>query len=542
MIRREKRILQILLVDDEQYVVDDLELAFPWQDFGIEKVYKAYSGAQAMQIALQYPIDIVITDIAMPGMNGLEMVKQMRWTHRRVKCILLTGYAEFEYAREALQYGVVEYLVKPLDHHKLRAALESTIKIIQKEIDTTASYEQAMLAFREHLPALRDKLLAELIQGKAYPEQRLKEKLSGYQLNFQEKDRIFLILIRLEEHFTNFGLDSQLLFEYAVTNIACELLGAGFEVWHCRDTYENLVLLVKSNDEEAMDADKILKQLTHNTHQLHSSVNEYLNGGISVILSYPGGFPLDIRSMYEDSQSALRQQVGNDKGYFISLTDKQRSSPVQPLKDLYASPTLMHLLETGQWQGYKERLQQMKELSNNLPAYNEEYIEEIRSMILGSFHYIAHKNHSLLSDLVGRELLDKTLFRSVSQLISWGETLVDTLQVKLERDTQNNRLGIIKEMQSCIAANLAEASQQFVADAVSLHPAYVSRLFKQVSGISISEYILNMKMEQAVACLRNSDMKIYEISEQLGYANSQYFIKVFKEQFGMTPQDYRGKL
>lgn len=542
MKRREKLILQILLVDDEQYVVDDLELAFPWQDFGIDKVYKAYSGAQAMQMIGQYPVDIVITDIAMPGMSGLELVKQVRGTHRRIKCILLTGYAEFEYAREALQYGVVEYLVKPLDHEKLRTALESTIKTIKKEIDRTASYEQAMLAFREHLPALKDKLLAELIQGKSYPQERLKDKLSGYQIDFQVNDRVFLILIRLEEHFTNFGLDSQLLFEYAVTNIACELLGPCFEMWHGRDAYENLVFIVKSNEAGAVDQGKILKQLTHNTHQLHSSVNEYLNGGISVILSYPGEFPLDLRAMYEDSQSALRQQVGNDQGYFISLTDKQKSSPVQPLKDLYASPTLMHLLETGQWQGYKERLQQMRELSNSLPAYNEEYIEEIRTMILGSFHYIAHKNHSLLSDLVGRELLDKTLFRSMSQLVSWGEALVDTLQGKLERDTQNNRMGIVKEMQSCIAANLAEASQQFVADAVSLHPAYVSRLFKQVSGISISEYILNRKMEQAVASLRDSDLKIYEISEQLGYANSQYFIKVFKEQFGMTPQDYRGKL
>ncbi|WP_342566492.1 response regulator [Paenibacillus sp. FSL R7-0345] len=534
--------LQILLVDDEQYVVDDLELAFPWQEFGIDKVYKAYSGAQALLLMEQVPVDIVITDIAMPGMSGLELVKQVKRTHRRIKCILLTGYAEFEYAREALQHGVVEYLVKPLDHQKLRSALESTIMTIQTELDRTASYQQALLAFKEHLPALKDKLLLELIQGKSYPQERLKDKLDRYQLSFQMQDRVFLFLIRLEEHFTNFGLDSQLLFEYAVTNIACELLGEGFRVWHCRDAYENLVFLVKSTEGAAMDPEIILKQLTHNTHQLHSSVNEYLNGGISVILSYPGEFPLHIRSMYEDSLSALRQQVGDDKGYFISLTDKHKSSPVQPLKDLYASPTLMHLLETGQWQGYKERLQQMKEFSNSLPAYNEEYIEEIRSMILGSFHYIAHKNHTLLSDLVGRELLDKTIFRSISQLISWGETLVDTLQVKLERDTRNNRMDIIKEIQSCIAANLAKASQQFVADSVSLHPAYVSKLFKQVSGVSISEYILNMKMEQAVENLRNSDMKIYEISEQLGYANSQYFIKVFKEQFGMTPQDYRGKL
>ncbi|MDQ0192505.1 response regulator [Paenibacillus wynnii] len=535
--------LHILLVDDEQYVVDDLELAFPWHEFGAQKVYKAYSGYQAMQMVMQYPIDILITDIAMPGMSGLELVKQVRQDKRRIKCILLTGYAEFEYAQEALQQGVVEYLVKPLDHSKLRVALEDTVKIIRAEIDRTASYEKALLAFREHLPALKDKLLVELIQGKKYSLDRLREKLSGYQLNFQEQDEIYLILIRLEEHFTSFGLESQLLFEYAVTNIACELLGGGFEVWHCRDPYENLVFLVKCKEETLQaDTDRILKQLTHNTHQLHHNVNDYLRGGISVILSYAGEFVQDIRSMYEDSLAALRQQIGNDKGYFISLTDKRKSSPVQPLKDLYAPPTLMHLLETGQWEGYKERLQQMKELTYQLPKYTEEYIEEIRSLVLGSFHHIAHMNHRLLSDLVGRELLNKTTFRSLSQLIVWGETLVDTLQARLEKETQTNQQSIVKDMQSFIATNLADANLQSVADCVSLHPVYVSRLFKQISGISISEYILNMKMEQAVTWLRSSDMKIYEISDQLGYANSQYFIRVFKDKFGMTPQEFRGKL
>jgi len=535
--------VEILLVDDEQYVVDDLELAFPWQEYGVEKAHKAYSAYQALQVVEQFPIQILITDVDMPGMSGLELVKQLRKINRRIRCILLTGYAEFEYAREALQHGVVEYLVKPLDYGKLRAGLTSTIKSIQTEIEQTVSYERALQAFREHLPSLKDKLLAELIQGKAYSASKLTEKLTSYHLSFREEDEIYLILIRLEEHFTSFGLESQLLFEYAVANIACEILGDRFEVWHCRDSYENLVFLLQCKEGVfTPDTEKVMSQLSGDAQKLHYNVNNYLRGGISVILSYAGAFSRDIHSMYEDAQATLRQQVGNDKGYFISLSDSRDASPVQPLLDLYAPPTLMHLLETGQWQSYKERLHHIREAGSHMPAYSEEYFDEIRCLVLASFHYMAHKNHTLLSELVGRELLDKTTFRSLTQLIEWGEALVDALQAKLTRETLTNQQALVKEMQSYIAAHLADASQQAVASAVSLHPAYVSKLFKQVSGSSISEYILNLKMEQAVNWLRHSEMKIFEISDRLGYSNSQYFIKVFKEQFGMTPQEYRGKM
>lgn len=534
--------VHILLVDDEQYVVDDLMLAFPWEELGRIKVYKAYSAYQALEIVASTPIDILITDIAMPGMNGLDLVKQVRQKKQKIRCLLLTGYAEFEYAREALHQGVIEYLVKPLDHNLLKIALEKVIHSIHADIEKNASYEKALLTFRENLPALKEKLLHELIQGKVYSPHALKERLINYQLSFKQDDTIYVTLIRLEEHFTSFGHDSQLLFEYAVSNITCEML-ADFEVWHCRDNYENLVFLVKSRDNLLQqDPENIVQQLGNITQQLHHNVNDYLKGGISVILSYGGRFSNDLNSMYEDALAALRQQIGNEKGYFLSLTNKWKSTKIEPLKLIYSPPTLMHLLETGQWASYKKRLQDLNEALSNLPTYNEEYIEEIHSLILSSFHYIAHTNHVLLSELVGRELLEKTTFRSVSQLIEWSETLVDTLASKLERETTTNQQMAITEIQNCIVENLAQASLQYVADCVSLHPAYVTKLFKQCVGISVSEFILNKKMEQAVSWLRDSDLKVYEISDQLGYSNSQYFIKVFKEKFGITPQEYRVKV
>lgn len=534
--------VHILLVDDEQYVVDDLMLAFPWEELGSTKVHKAYSGYQALEIIESYPIDIVITDIAMPGMNGLELVKQVRQKSQKIRCFLLTGYAEFEYAREALHQGVVEYIVKPLDHNQLKLALAKVISLIQADIEKNASYQKALLTFREYLPALKEKLLHELIQGKMYSTEALNDRLINYHLNFSQKDIVYLTLIRLEEHFTSFGHDSQLLFEYAVSNITCEML-ASFEVWHCRDNYENLVFLVKSRDNFLQqDTENIVKQLGNITQQLHHNVNNYLKGGISVILSYGGEFSKDLNTMYEDALAALRGQIGNEKGYFLSLTDKGKTTRIEPLKLIYSPPTLIHLLETGQWVVYKKRLHDLNEVLGDLPDYNEEYIEEVHSLILSSFHYIAHTNHVLLSELVGRELLEKTIFRSFPQLVEWSEKLVDTLESKLERETKTNQQATINEIQNCIVGNLSEASLQYVADYVSFHPAYVTKLFKQCTGTSVSEFISNKKMEQAVSWLRDSDLKVYEISDQLGYSNSQYFIKVFKEKFGITPQEYRVKV
>ncbi|WP_341280642.1 response regulator [Paenibacillus sp. FSL H8-0537] len=532
--------LQILLVDDESYVIDDLEIAFPWSDYGIDKIHKAYSGMAALQIIDSQSIDIVITDIAMPGMNGLELIKQVRDRGRSIPCILLTGFAEFEYAREAIEQGVVEYLIKPLDQEKLAVCLTKTIRLIELQLEKAASYEQAMITFREHLPSLKDKLLNQLIQGTRFSTETLNDRLSGCQLAFRDGDHIFLVLVRLEEQFTRYSLNSLQLFEYAVTNIACELFEDSFDIWHCRDSYDYLVFLLRPKQEEVLPTTDFLnKLLKHRSLQLHHNVNEYLKGGISVILASPGKLQQDIRDMYEHATSALKKQVGKGSGYFLSLSEQPQAVFIRSLHVLYEPPALNHLLELGQWEAFEERLRQIEAAYSSLSEQTEEHLEEIRSLLMSAFHYIAHKNHSLLSDLVGQELVYSRMFRSVTQLIEWAEELCHTLRTRLEEQSLNEQNTVIQAIQVFVSTHLPTLSLQSIADHVGLHPVYVSKLFKQLKGISLSEYILGVKMDLAIYLLRHSSDKIYEISDKLGYSNSQYFIKVFRDKFDMTPQEYR---
>lgn len=193
--------LQILLVDDEPYVVDDLSITIPWENIDIEQVHVAYSGMEALEILHKHPIDIVVTDINMPQMSGLELIETIKKNWKHMKCVLLTGYAEFEYARIAINQNVSDYLLKPVTDNHL---IESLLKIkqeIQQDWEQLASYQRTMQTLREHLPLLRDKFLNDLLQGRRISDAQFIEKAKKFNLPFAIGDTTALLVVRLEEFF-----------------------------------------------------------------------------------------------------------------------------------------------------------------------------------------------------------------------------------------------------------------------------------------------------------------------------------------------------
>ena len=124
---------QLLIVDDEAHVVERLAELVPWEQSGILTVYKAYSADEAIEKLHEHPIDVVITDIHMPGMTGLELSALIRMKWKKIQCILLSGYADFEYAKEAIQQGASSYLLKPVTDEELLAAVSQALEKLQAQ-------------------------------------------------------------------------------------------------------------------------------------------------------------------------------------------------------------------------------------------------------------------------------------------------------------------------------------------------------------------------------------------------------------------------
>ncbi|KQO08457.1 response regulator [Paenibacillus sp. Leaf72] len=563
----EQLAFRLLLVDDEASVVDSLADTLPWEQIGIGAVFKAYSGIEALEILNTNTIDILITDIRMPGISGLELLQQVRRSWKRIKCILLSGHAEFAYAQQAIAHETYDYLLKPISDEHILEKVSGAVQALKKELDEKSFHQRVARAFQENLPKLQGELLNELLEGRKYSAERLPEKLESLKIPVAMGQRFALMLVRLEGKLSEMDFYSLSLMEYAVSNMAEELFEERFRLWTCKTIHGYLVGIVTEMPESAGGPPMAEKQgegeeppygsseegkaldeeLQLKASQLQLSVNHYLSGEVSVLVSQWGLFPHDVRQRYEDVLLALRRQIGSQSGLFIHVaSDIARQLPVHSLQRLYEPPMLIHLMESGSWEVAEQKLGGIwSELNQGWPD-SPEHLMEVFFSIYASFSSFAHKNGRELAEMIGPGLSDMSGLlpcRSITALKSWLDEAFRLLRQSMENDTRNDREITVGKIRSYIEKNLVtDVTLQAIADYLFMHPVHVSRIFKLATGENVSDYVLRLKMELAASMLANPALKSYEVALQLGYQNPNYFNKVFKKYYSLTPQEYRQKL
>lgn len=535
--------LSLLIVDDEPTVVDTIAYTINWEQLDILTVYKAYSAKEAIAILGDHAVDIMIADIYMPRMSGIELAGYVHQHHKHIRCVLLSGHAEFEYAKQALKYGVSEYLLKPAADEEIIGVISKLADQIREEWQEVVSRSRVVNTLRESLPVLKDKLLHELLSGKL-PDDGVHHLLELYELPFRSGDEIRLMLIRMEESLPEYNQRDFFLLEYAILNIATEMFGDAYDLWPCKDEYGHLVLLARERGAAHPERDSGEERVESKKFdllalQLQRNIGVFLKRVVSIIVSKWGLFPEDIGHLYRQIIGQVRGRLANESGCFLPGDLPEEASTHQPLQPLYETPSLQHLLDGRQWDAYREKLDTVILLMKGMPNLSEEYVREAYTVISGSFYYYAHRHNRLLSDLAGGAgVLDRAV-RSVQQLSEWAGYMLDKIQGSDQAEQRSSKEKLTMRIKDYVDRNLGTASLQTIADAVYLHPVYLSRLYKAETGEGISEYIHKQRMVKAAQLLRTPTIRIYEISESLGYKNAAYFSKVFREQYAMTPQEFR---
>jgi two-component system response regulator YesN len=530
---------QLLIVDDEVHVVERLASTIPWQTMGIENVYKAFSAHEALSLLNQNSIDIVLTDIQMPGMSGLELIAEISRMWKKTKCILLSGHSDFKYAKEAILHQTEDYLLKPVTEKDLLQTVQRVIDKLKREWEEVISSQRIALTLQENLPMLRGNLLNDLLQGRRITH--FQDKMKILELPKLHQKPFTLMIIRLEDHFLEYDFQGLSLMEYAIGNMAEELFGDHFILWHTKDAHDYLVFVAKSKNE--FHSNEEMKLFERIASQLQSAVKNFLKGKVSILVSGWGTFPDELSSLYNSSISAFRKIIGSEQEFFMRVADDLVKVEVQSLQTLYEPPTLIHLLDAGRWHSVAEKLEQIFEELTRKWTESQEHLLEVFYSVSSAFSYIAHKNGRLLSHLIGSDydkLTEGIPFRSANQLREWSLRTLYCLQVDMDHETHNARLSTINEIRSFIDNNLAEdVSLQAIADHVFMHPVYVSKIYKLESGDNLSEYVNRIRMDKAAFLLTNNQEKIYEIAAQLGYQRPHSFNHAFKKHYGVTPQEYR---
>ena len=535
---------EILIVDDHTHLVDSLAIGLPWEQMGITNVYKAYSGEEALELLNYHSVDIVVTDIQMNGMTGLELIARINQKWRNTKAVIITGYDEFQYAQEAIQQQVCDYLLKPVSNEELEQTLRNIIDKITKEGNELLNQQKFVYRFRESLPKLRELFLFDLMSGKNHPLSDLKDKVQLYELPFSFEKEAILLCMRVEEDYSNTDLYSLSLIEYAMINIVEEVFSNQFNVMHCKDSHDYLIFLVQAKQVElqGQDSSAIIEDLARlSQHQ----IKLYLKSKVSIVLSNWGFFPKDISSMYYSALSVYTDYIGYQTESFFHARQKKEVFEIQPLAELYRSQTLMELIDIEQWTAFEHKLNLIFDELESAGSGAREYGVEIYVTLLQAYSYYLHKKGKRIFEVFGRDIekmLKIDASWSLEPLKDWA--FGSYVQIKAYSDSRsdNIRSNLMERIRRFIQVNIKDITLQTVADNVNLHPVYISNLFKQEAGENFSNYVLRLRMEKAVQMLKHKDLKISQIALEVGYQKPQYFIKLFKTHFGMTPQEYKNSI
>ncbi|MDQ6418721.1 response regulator [Paenibacillus sp. LHD-117] len=530
---------QLLIVDDQPDLVEDLATMLPWESIGIGAVFQAGSGTEALDVMKETPIDIVISDIRMPGLSGLDLIETIRATWSHVKCILLSGYNDFEYAQRALKSQASDYLLKPVEDEELLQAVRSAIAALESRWLEVSSHQGAIATLKDNLPIVRSHLLAALLKGRRYYGAEWEKKLGMLHLALPAESPMSMMLLRMEDYFASQNETDSSLFQYAICNIAEEIFADGFKLWNMMDDYGYCVFLILPSDGcSRLEMTVIEQKMSHLQHY----VKLYLKGTISLAASKQVRFPDDIAVIYEQLLGSFRQRIGGERDFFYTLAEENGSSEASSLSQLYQPPLLHHLLEAGQWEATETKLEAIFAELEQKWGDSHEHILETYYSVVSSLSYSIHKNKLWMADIMGAEfnqLLGGPHFHTIRQLKEWTAEVVGSYRGNVAGRAQDSRSGIIKKVQEYASSRLDTASLQSIAENVYLNPSYLSKVYKLETGEGISDYLSRLKMEKAAHMLRSSQEKIYEIAAMVGYQKTSYFIKVFKERYGVTPQEFR---
>ncbi|KAA8783596.1 response regulator [Paenibacillus amylolyticus] len=536
---------RLLIVDDEEIITDSLYETFARHMPDRLDVCKAYSAAEALSWMRRSRIDIVLTDIRMPGMSGLELTEeiQSRWPQCRV--IFLTGHSDFEYAYKAFQMNNVRYLLKTEGYDKVMHMVEQVMEEIRESYDMHNLLKQQS-EITSRLTALRqDEYIRKLLQegSTAASSVEIQAELLEREIHLKADSPVFLVLARLNKQNEPAEVE-QGCAQSSIRIIGTSLMSEYMECASATDHYGDTVWLLQPKDGQR-DAEQHFARYMEGTLELvQESCLASLGVSIACTLSGRGCEWFQIPQQYERLRLLQWMKVGD--GMSMVLTDNykepQAGTPKESLRISSRVEAMNGFLETGRFQSFydifEELVGELLQQDMTMERAMETYYH-LALTIYAAFNRWGLKQKT--SDQ--RSFLHLDHFPSMKDAVQYLYLAADEL-VNFKRSNEEERANmVVQSLCNYIKSNLEkDLTLVRLAELHHFNPSYLSRFFKQEMGINLSEFIDDSRIRKAKELLMNHELMVREVALQVGYESAHSFTRLFKKQTGMTPQEYRETL
>lgn len=502
--------MKVLIVEDEIRIREGLESLLKKFSEDFELVGNAENGLEGLTAIRELKPDIVITDIRKPEMDGLDMLKQVVAEGISIKAIVLSAYSEFEYARQAIKLGVTEYLLKPISFHEFSNALKN----VKREVEKERQKKPSQIGTIEHI-----------LQAILNNQLDINEEVISYlQNNYQIEEEQPLVILCA---YIGVDYESNMKTEKKYFQHALSYYDISYSI--IESEYHKSLIIIIYHYQDSHDLERWIQlQILKNAEQ-KLSVGWFEIKGIRNLKS---GF--DMLYPYMDWNISL------DKEVLISypkIKNVQTASCIYPME----IETKMKVLICSDGEAAK-----MKSLADEFHAafqdgkiYLPKEIKECYVRFLWAVIGISKEMGYLKAeDIEQQKLLNMIMNAKMQEELVFATDMVFAA-IKPEAEEKVSHL-TVKRMKSLINEFYKNGiTLEEIGAKLNVTPEYLGTLFHKEVGISFSSYIKNHRINKAKELLCGTELKLYQIAEQVGYTDSKYFSKIFKEATGQLPTEYR---
>lgn len=531
--------ISVLLVDDELLMRIGLKSMINWEERGFHVIGEAANGKEALEIARRQPPDVIITDIKMPIMDGLELIREATLFLHKCQYVILSCMDEFQYAKEALRLGAADYLIKSdIKQQHLIDVLDT----IKKNIDKTSLKQHIGTneQYKQSITYLKETLFKEVLSGFRKEEDVVSQMGA---LSIRVRPEAMVVLKLKVDQFETIRMkyvekDERLL-RYAVVNILEEMIP---RKWSNEIIVENSAEYLIVMNTQAADASKLEKaDLNRLLEKVMSAMKDFLNISISIGVSPIISSFNDLRAAYQEAEIALANHFFEGAGkviYYeeaVANTQQKHNEFVLDKDEERAFKLALESHDYNKCQEWMEELQ--KQMHLNLVS--ERVIRQIYIRVLEWIrsHFPSTPDLIQGSKTSYEQLLKQETFGHIHE---FAKKYFDQC-IRYSRMLIEDPPSYVDQAISIIMKHYTEdLSLQAVAGQINVNPSYLSRIFKQETGENFINFLTKVRIDNAKHYLETSNCKVYEVAVKVGYQNTTYFSKIFKKVVGVTPEKYRG--
>lgn len=527
---------RVLIVDDEEMIVEGLKFLIGRGVPDCEVAGIAYDGEDGLQKALTLCPDIILTDIRMYQMDGIEMIRRLREEGLHTRYIVLSGYAEFSYARQALQLGVEDYITKPVEEEELYRTFAKVCASLAQERQKEERVETLYETVDTYSRNIQQYRLRDFLEGRR-EWRELKDCVMA--------DRFFrypwflcavfeMMPSGKQESFTGTAFDEAL--QRGGQALAQKFEGMAFRVVSGKERGQRILIF---GEEEAIGTRSFRLELERLRRAVQQEGDGTLSAGIGLWHKNPDG----LRRSLEEALCALNYRVINGPESMVCYDETGGivKNPVQiSQEDIRELERCMDEMDD---EGCARVVEKIFCKIGRDTALSPERLQMLAiNLILSGTRKMPFMQLQM-NEYLGRNILSLdsiSKFRTVEQLKNWIINILKGMNELMLKQNVPEKRDVVEEAKAYIAQNFQkEITLTDISEKFYINPYYFSQLFKKKTGETYQNYLTGIRISRARKLLEETDLKLYEISSMVGYADANHFGKVFEKYVGVKPQAYR---